>query len=372
MYIYKLPEWPHFIWDQEAITPVLTSVRYEQGHLLGRMENLGFKLREDATLLTLTQDVLKSSEIEGENLDVQQVHSSIARRLGMDIGGLIPSNRDVDGIVDMTLDATQNYDKPLTKKRLFSWHAALFPTGYSGLLQIKTGIWRDDSHGAMQVISGAYGHERIHYQAPEAASLDKEMAIFLEWFNQSSTGDAVLKAVIAHLWFVTLHPFEDGNGRIARAIADMALAQSEQTPQRFYSMSSQIKLKRNEYYKILEQTQKSSLDITPWMTWFLTCLKEAIQEADTTLNAILLKAQFWKKLSAHSLNNRQRKVLNLMLDNFEGKLTTSKWAKLSKCSQDTAHRDILNLIHQGILIINPQGGRSTSYSLSPLPPIYNS
>ncbi|MBY0272988.1 MAG: Fic family protein [Alphaproteobacteria bacterium] len=369
MYIYELPEWPHFIWAQEVITPLLASVRYEQGRLLGRMENFGFKLREDATLLTLTQDVLKSSEIEGENLDAQQVHSSIARRLGMDIGGLIPSNRDVDGIVDMTLDATQNYDKPLTKERLFSWHAALFPTGYSGLLKIKIGVWRDDSHGPMQVISGAYAHERVHYQAPKATRLDKEMAIFLEWFNQSPTGDIVLKAAIAHLWFVTLHPFEDGNGRIARAIADMALAQSEQTPQRFYSMSSHIRLKRNEYYKILEQTQKNSLDITPWMAWFLTCLKEAIQKADITLNAILFKAQFWRKLSAHSLNDRQRKVLNLMLDGFEGKLTTSKWAKLTKCSQDTAHRDILNLVQQGILIINPQGGRSTSYSLSSFPNI---
>lgn len=367
MYIYELPEWPHFMWDQETITPLLVSVRYEQGRLLGRMENLGFKLREDATLLTLTQDVLKSSEIEGESLDAQQVHSSIARRLGMDISGLIPSNRGVDGIVDMTLDATQNYDKSLTKERLFSWHAALFQTGYSGLLKIKTAIWRDDSHGPMQVVSGAYGRERVHYQAPEAPHLDKEMAVFLEWFNQSPTRDAVLKAALAHLWFVTLHPFEDGNGRIARAIADMALAQSEQTPQRFYSMSSHIRLRRNEYYKILEQTQKDSLGITPWMAWFLTCLKEAIQKADTTLNNILFKAQFWKKLSAHSLNDRQRKILNLMLDGFEGKLTTSKWAKLTKCSQDTAHRDILNLVQQGILIINPQGGRSTSYSLSPLP-----
>lgn len=364
MYIYELPEWPHFNWDQETITPLLAFVRYEQGHLLGRMENLGVKLREDATLLTLTQDVLKSSEIEGENLDAQQVHSSIARRLGIDSGGLVPSSRDVDGIVDMTLDATQNYNVPLTKERLFSWHAALFPTGYSGLLKIKTGVWRDDSHGPMQVVSGPYGRERIHYQAPMATHLEKEMAAFLEWFNQKPAGDGVLKAAVAHLWFVTLHHFEDGNGRIARAIADMALAQSEQTSKRFYSMSSHIRLKRNEYYKILEQTQKDSLNITPWMVWFLTCLAEAIQKADTTLNNILFKAHFWEKLSAHSLNDRQRKVLNLMLDGFEGKLTTSKWAKLTKCSQDTAHRDILNLVQQGILSINPQGGRSTSYSLS--------
>lgn len=363
MYIYELPDWPHFTWNHEKIYELLTPLRHQQGHLIGRMEALGFQFREHAVLQTLTQDVIKSSEIEGEILDSEQVRASLARRLGMDIGGLVPSSRDVDGVVEMMLDATRHYDQPLTKERLFAWHAALFPTGYSGLLKIKVGTWREDTHGPMQVVSGSYGRERVHYQAPAADKVDYEIGIFLNWFNQGTTVDPVLKAGLAHLWFVTIHPFDDGNGRIARAIADMALAQSERSLQRFYSLSSQIRSERAEYYKMLERTQKGSLDITPWMEWFLNCLARAIQGAESTLESVLHKAHFWERLSTLPLNTRQRKVINLMLDGFEGKLTTSKWAKLTKCSQDTAYRDILALVNQGILKVNPEGGRSTSYSL---------
>ncbi|OJW53302.1 MAG: cell filamentation protein Fic [Alphaproteobacteria bacterium 41-28] len=363
MYIYELPDWPHFTWNHEKVYELLAPLRHQQGHLIGRMEALGFQFRERAALQTLTQDVLKSSEIEGEILDSEQVRSSLARRLGMDIGGLIPTSRDVDGVVDMMLDATQHYDQPLTKERLFDWHAALFSTGYSGLIKIKVGAWREDSHGPMQVVSGPFGRGRVHYQAPAADKVDYEMGVFLDWFNRETTLDPVLKAGLAHLWFVTIHPFDDGNGRIARAIGDMALAQSEKSPQRFYSLSSQIRSERSNYYKMLERTQKGSLDVTSWMKWFLSCLERAIQGAEGTLESVLLKARFWEKLSSSSLNARQRKILNLMLDGFEGKLTTSKWAKLTKCSQDTAYRDILALVDQGILKVNPGGGRSTSYSL---------
>ena len=363
MYIYEQPDWPHLTWNHEKLYALLVSLRHQQGRIMGRMEALGFRFREQAILQTLTQDVIKSSEIEGEMLDTEQVRSSIARRLGMDIGGLIPTSRDVDGVVDMMLDATQHYKQPLTKERLFGWHASLFPSGQSGLIKIKVRAWRDDSHGPMQVVSGPYGYERVHYQAPAADKVDHEMTIFLNWFNKKTPLDPVLKAGLAHLWFVTIHPFDDGNGRIARAIGDMALARAEQSSQRFYSLSSQIRLKRNDYYKMLEKTQKGPLDVTPWMEWFLDCLTRAIKGAENTLKSVLYKARFWEKLSTLSLNERQRKVLNLMLDGFEGKLTTSKWAKLVKCSQDTAYRDILALVNQGILTINSERGRSTSYSL---------
>jgi len=363
LYIYEHPDWPHFSWDHEKIYALLSPLRHQQGRLIGRMEALGFQFREQAVLQTLTQDVLKSSEIEGEVLDTDQVRSSVARRLGMNIGGLIPTSRDVDGIVEMMLDATRLYEQPLTKERLFAWHSLLFPSGQSGLIKIKVGNWRNDSHGPMQVVSGPYGKERIHYEAIGAAKLDDEITAFLDWFNKSTDLDLILKAALAHLWFVTIHPFDDGNGRIARAIADMALAQSEQSSQRFYSLSSQIRLERNDYYNMLERTQKGSLDVTAWLEWFLGCLARTIQNAESALKFVLQKAHFWEKVSSHSLNERQRKVLNIMLDGFEGKLTTSKWAKLVKCSQDTAHRDILALVGQGILMINPEGGRSTSYSL---------
>ncbi|MCE7915643.1 MAG: Fic family protein [Nitrosomonas sp. PRO4] len=362
-YIYQLSDWPNFRWDHEKISSLLASVRHRQGRLIGKMEALGFPLRTEATLQTLTLDVLKSSEIEGNILDYAQVRSSLARRLGMDIGALAPVDRHIDGIVDMMLDATQNYVQPLNIDRLFGWHAALFPTGYSGMHTIIVGQWRDDSNGPMQVVSGAYGKEQVHFEAPEAKSLKKETEIFLKWFNDKDKTDAVLKAGIAHLWFVTLHPFEDGNGRIARAIADMALAKSEQSPHRYYSMSAQIRQERKTYYDMLEQTQKGDLDITSWLEWFLSCLNRAIDNTEETLSSVLYKARFWQVYKDNPLNERQRLMLNKLLDGFEGKLTSSKWAKITKCSQDTALRDILDLVEQNILNKDAGGGRSTSYSL---------
>jgi Fic family protein len=362
-YIYQLPEWPKFEWDQPALTEQLAAVRHRQGRLIGRMEGLGFRLRTEAILETLAQDVLKSSEIEGEILDQDQVLSSLARRLGIDIGGLTPADRHVEGVVEMMLDATQNYQEPLTDERLFGWHAAMFPTGRSGMTKITVGSWRDDRSGPMQVVSGPMGRERVHYEAPPAAQLAKEMKAFLDWFNEEMAVDPVFKAAIAHLWFVTIHPFDDGNGRIARAIADMALARSENTSQRFYSMSAQICQERNDYYQILEQTQKGELDITPWLTWFLSCLDRAFDGAEQTLAHVLEKAHFWQKHVRATLNARQRDMLNRLLDGFEGNLTSSKWAQIEKCSQDTALRDIDDLVKQGILAKDAAGGRSTSYSL---------
>jgi Fic family protein len=362
-YIHELTGWPNFHWDRQALSQTLADVRHRQGRLVGRMEGLGFKLQQEAVLETLTEDVLKSSEIEGEILDINQVRSSVARRLGMDIGGLKAVDRHVEGVVEMMLDATRRYQDPLTAERLFSWHAAMFPTGRSGMNRIRVGEWRDDAAGPMQVISGAIGRERVHYEAPAAARLDDEMSRFLEWFNGRQEADWVVNAAIAHLWFVTVHPFEDGNGRIARAIADMALARSEQSSQRFYSMSAQIQQERAEYYDILEKTQRGTTDVTLWMDWFLNCLGRAIDEAQKTLESVLIKARFWESVANLSLNERQRRVLNLMLDDFEGKLTTSKWAKLTKSSQDTAARDIARLVEHGILVRNSAGGRSTSYSL---------
>ncbi len=363
-YIHELKGWPEFHWDQKHLAEPLAEVRHRQGRLLGRMESLGFALRNEAVLHTLTEDVLKSSEIEGEVLDKEQVRSSIARRLGMDIGGLTPADRYVEGVVEMMLDATQKFDAPLTQGRLFAWHASLFPTGRSGMTKIKVGGWRDDNSGPMQVVSGAIGHERVHYEAPSAKRLRQDMRAFLHWFNNGSEPvDPVLKAAIAHLWFVTIHPFDDGNGRIARAIADMALARSEKSPQRFYSMSAQIREERKAYYDILEATQKGDLDITDWLEWFLACLDRAFDGAETILATVLKKAQFWKKYAGASFNDRQRAVVNRLLNGFGGKLTSSKYAKLAKSSQDTASRDIDDLVKRGILTKDAAGGRSTSYSL---------
>ncbi len=364
MYIWELPGWPKLRWDQEHLAKMLAQTRHEQGRLLGRMEALGFTLREEAVLRTLTQDVLKSSEIEGAKLDPEQVRSSIARRLGMDVAGLKPADRDVEGIVEMMLDATVKFSQPLTKERLFDWHASLFPTGRSGMVKIRVGAWRDDSDGPMQVVSGPIGKEHVHYTASPAMQLDAEMSAFLKWFENETEMDPVLKAGLAHLWFVTIHPFDDGNGRIARAIADMALARSEQSSQRFYSMSAQIRLERDAYYNTLESAQKGTCDITGWQEWFLGCLTCAIEGAQGTLASIMFKARFWERHATQPLNERQIKVLNRLLDGFEGKLTTSKWAKLTKCSQDTAHRDILDLIRLEILVKSPEGGRSTSYNFA--------
>jgi Fic family protein len=363
-YIHELPDWPRFTWNHETVAAPLASTRHKQGRLLGQMEALGFKVKEEAVLRTLTDDVLKSSEIEGEKLDAEQVRSSVARRLGMDIGGLKPADRSVDGVVEMMLDATQRYDQPLTNERLFGWHASLFPTGRSGMHPVRVGAWRDDSTAPMQVVSGPVGRERVHFEAPAAARLEEEMRRFLEWFNGDATTEPVLKAAQAHLWFVTIHPFDDGNGRIARAIADMALARSEESTQRFYSMSAQIRHERGDYYRILEQTQQGSMDITPWMEWFLACLTQAIEAAHGALAGVITKARYWEKLRDQPLNDRQRLVINRLLDGFEGKLTTSKWAMLTKSSQDTALRDIQQLVDRGVLVRNPAGGRSTSYALA--------
>jgi len=330
------------------------------------METLGFDLRNEALLDTLTLDVIKSSEIEGEFLNPDQVRSSIARRLGMEIAGTVESDRNVEGVVEMLLDATQNCFDPLTADRLFNWHAALFPTGRSGMYKITVAAWRKDITGPMQVVSGAMGKEKVHFQAPDSELLEKEMARFIDWFNRS-TIDLVIKAAIAHLWFVTLHPFDDGNGRITRALTDMLLAQSDRSNQRFYSMSAQIRLERKQYYEMLEKTQKGNLDITNWIVWFLKCLINALKSTDSVLTRVLFKAEFWQMHLDTAINDRQRKLLNNLMDGFDGKLTSSKWAKISKCSKDSAVRDINDLIDKGILQKEIAGGRSTNYKLKGLP-----
>lgn len=364
MYIHQTTNWPSFTWETSSLALLLNEVHLKQGKLLGSMEKMGFDLQNEAVLQTLTQDVIKTSEIEGEKLNAEQVRSSIARRLGIDIGGLIPSDRNVDGIVEMMLDATQNYNVELTDDRLFGWHSSLFPTGRSGLSKIVVGKWRNnEKDDPMQVVSGAMGKEKVHYQAPDSARLENEMLLFLRWFNNENQIDPIVKAGIAHLWFVTIHPFDDGNGRISRAIADMQLARADQTPRRFYSMSAQIRLERNKYYGILERTQSGTLDITPWLDWFLSCLGRSIDATATTLNSVMLKSTIFGNEEAGRFNERQKLMLNKFMDGFDGKLTSSKWAKIAKCSQDTAARDIQDLINKGILKKDTAGGRSTNYLL---------
>ncbi len=364
MYIYKRSDWPHFTWDLEKIGALLAGVRNRQGRLLGRMEALGFTPRAEAELQTQTLDVLKSSEIEGVFLNPDQVRSSVARRLGIDIANQVPAGRDVEGVVEMMVDASQNYSQQLIQERLFGWHAALFPTGRSGIHTITVGAWRDNENGPMQIVSGPMGSERVHFVAPEAPALEGEMSSFLAWLNGGANTDPVLKSAIAHFWFVTIHPFDDGNGRIARAIADMLLARADGTPQRFYSMSAQIMKERKEYYKILEETSKGTLDITGWLVWFLNCLDHSLAASAETLGAILAKTRFWDKNTGAPLNTRQRLMVNKLLDGFEGKLTSSKWAKIAKCSQDTALRDIQGLMDSGVLVKEAAGGRSTSYVIN--------
>ncbi|MCW5202738.1 Fic family protein [Desulfobulbus sp. US4] len=363
MYIHEQPDWPHFTWNTEKIMTLLTTVRNMQGQVVGRMGALGFELRNQANLEIITQDVLKSTEIEGELLNADQVRSSVARRLGLDISGLVHSDRNVDGVVEMMVDATENFNIPLDKGRLFGWHNALFPSGYSGMYKVLVGRWRDDSSGSMQVVSGPVGKEKVHFEAPAADLLETEMKRFLNWINERQPIDPVLKSAIGHLWFVTLHPFEDGNGRIARAISDMLLARSDNQSYRFYSMSAQIRKEREQYYDILERTQRGKIDITDWLEWFLQCLLHAIEASETVLEKILRKHSFWMRNAAKIKNERQKKLLNRLLDGFKGKLTTSKWAKIAKCSQDTATRDIQDLIDKEILYKLPGGGRSTGYDL---------
>jgi Fic family protein len=362
-FIHQLDNWPNFQYSTDKIVSLLSEARNIQGRLFGKMESLGFELRNEAILVTLTLDVLKSSEIEGEFLNPDQVRSSIARRLGMEIAGSVESDRNVDGVVEMMLDATQNCLKPLTANRLFDWHAALFPTGRSGMYKITVADWRKDSTGPMQVVSGSMGKELVHFQAPDSSMIEKEMKLFMDWFNNNEKSDLVLKAAIAHLWFVTIHPFEDGNGRITRALTDMLLARSDNSSQRFYSMSAQIRIERKEYYEILEKTQKGDLDITDWIIWFLMCLINALKSTDYVLIKVLFKADFWTKHSKTLINERQKKLLNKLLDGFDGKLTSSKWAKIAKCSKDTAIRDLNDLIDKGILQKESAGGRSTNYEI---------
>ena len=362
-YIWQRSEWPTWQFDSARLAERLSKVTLERGRLLGNMQALGFKLAEEAMLRALTDDVIKSSEIEGEKLNPESVRSSLARRLGMDIGALAPVDRHVDGVVEMVLDATQRYDQPLTQQRLFAWHAALFPTGYSGMIKIAAGAYRMDVDGPMQVVSGGVGREKVHFEAPPAERLALEMARFLDWFNHAQGIDPTIKAGLAHLWFVTIHPFEDGNGRIGRAVCDMALARADGSPQRFYSLSAQIQHERKDYYDALEFAQKGTLDVTDWLEWFLECLLRAIQRAGEQTKAVMSKANFWSRWSGASMNERQVKMLNKLLDGFEGNLTNKKWVAINKCSADTALRDIKELIDRGVLLSAGAGGRSTHYIL---------
>lgn len=369
-YIWQAGDWPHWRYDLATLASPMVEVARLQGVLLGRLADVGFALRDQASLAALTEDVIKTSEIEGERLDATSVRSSIARRLGVDIGALAPADRHVDGVVDMILDATTNCHAPLTRERLFGWHAALIPTGYSGLSHITVGAWRDDAKGPMHVVSGPIGRQRVHFEAPPADRLDVEMDRFLRWVNTpTDEHPPLLKAALAHLWFVTLHPFDDGNGRIARAIGDMLLARADGSPQRFYSLSAQTQRERQDYYDILERTQKGSLDVTDWLAWFLRTLHRALERAHESLDAVLYKARFWQRHASTPMNARQIKVLNRLLDGFEGKMTTRKWAALAKCSPDTALRDISDLLERGVLQKCSGGGRSTAYTIDMLTPL---
>ncbi|MEI6055358.1 MAG: Fic family protein [Lentisphaerota bacterium] len=367
LYIYQKEGWPHFTWDSEVLLFLLGKVRNMQGILLGKMGSLGFELKSEAFLETLTLDVLKSTEIEGEILNPEQVRSSIARHLVMNVSGLFHSERNIDGVVEMMLDATQNYDLPLTRERLLGWHASLFPSGRSGMYKIMTGSWRYDSKGPMQVVSGAMGKEKVHYQAPDSEKIEAEMDAFIQWFNSEDKLDQVIKAGLAHFYFVTIHPFDDGNGRIARALTDMLLARADGIKQRFYSMSAQIRIDRKQYYEILEKSQKGNIDVTLWLQWFLDCLTNALESTEAILTKVLSKHNFWIRYQGCAFNDRQKLLLNRMLDGFGGKLTSSKWAKIAKCSPDTALRDIQELRNKSILKKELAGGRSTSYELSDFP-----
>lgn len=363
-YIWQSPEWPNWRYDLSVLSEPLAQVSLAQGVLLGRLADVGLALREQASLAALTEDVVKTSEIEGEMLNVASVRSSIARRLGVDIGALAPTDRHVEGVVEMVLDATSRCAEPLTAERLFGWHAALFPTGFSGMSRVLIVQWRDDADGAMQVVSGSIGRRKVHFQAPPAACLELETERFLAWANAQTDEPAIVKAGLAHLWFVTLHPFDDGNGRIARAVGDLFLARADGSPQRFYSLCAQLQRERKDYYEVLERTQKGALDVTDWLSWFIGALGRAIASAQGTVDTVLVKARFWQRWAGTPLNERQAKLLNHLLDGFDGKLTSSKWATIAKCSPDTALRDITQLIELGLLKKSASGGRSTGYALA--------
>ncbi len=364
LYIWEEADWPDWRYDLTALAPALASTSRAQGMLFGRLADVGLALREQASLAALTDDVVKTSEIEGEHLDVASVRSSLARRLGVEIGALAPIDRHVEGVVEMVLDATANFSAPLSDDRLFGWHAALFPTGYSGMTRIRVGTWRDDATGPMQVVSGPDHRRKIHYEAPPAIRLKNEIAAFLAWANADVSEPALIRAGLAHLWFVTLHPFDDGNGRIARAVGDLFLARADDSPQRFYSLSAQIQRERKAYYDVLERTQKGDMDVTEWLVWFLATLERAVTSAQSTLDTVLTKARFWQRWAGTPMNERQARLLNQLLDGFDGKLTSSKWAAIAKCSPDTALRDINELVGLGILVRLGAGGRSTAYGLA--------
>jgi len=357
MYFHQNKDWPNFYWDNDTLLPYVSKVRDIQGRLIGRMEGLGFELREEAVLETLTEDIVKSSEIEGEFLNPEEVRSSVARKLGMEVSGLPDASREVEGVVEMMLDATQKYKDPITRDRMYGWHAALFPTGRSGMYKIGIGKWRDDNQGPM-------GRQKVHYIAPEARRLKEEMNLFIEWFNKDKSMEPVVKSAIAHLLFVSIHPFDDGNGRIARAIADMQLARADRTMQRFYSMSAQIMKSKKGYYDILESTQKGTMDVSKWLLWYFERLTEALVATDETLSKILVKAKFWELHKTTQLNERQVEMINKLLGDFIGKLHSSKWAKMTKVHRDTARRDIQDLIKKGILLDSGEGGRSTNYIMN--------
>lgn len=363
IYIHEKDDWTNFTWNEKLVSKKLAETRNLQGRLLGKMESLGFDLQDEAVLNTITLEIVKSSEIEGEILDLEQVRSSVARRLGIELAGAIESERHIDGIVEMMLDATQRYDLPITKDRLFGWHSSLFPTGWSNMYKITVADWRKDTTGPMQVISGAMGKEKIHFEAPNSDRINSEIETLINWIELHNDIDPVLKSAIVHLWFITIHPFEDGNGRITRAITELLLARSDNSVKRFYSMSSQIRIERKQYYEILEKTQKGKSEITDWILWFLECLKNSFESTSELLSKILFKAEFWKINTKTILNERQQKMLNKLLDGFDGKLTTSKWGKICKCSQDTALRDIQDLIKKEILQKEKSGGRSTNYEI---------
>jgi len=364
MYLHHSKDWPNFKWDNDTLLPYVSRVRDLQGRLIGRMEGIGFELREEAVLETLTEDIVRTSEIEGELLNPLEVRSSVARRLGMDISGLPNASRDVEGVVEMMLDATQKYKEAITKDRLCGWHAALFPTGRSGMFKITVGDWRGDEKGPMQVVSGPMGREKVHYTAPDASRLEAEMNDFIDWYNSDTTMEPVLKSAIAHLWFVSIHPFDDGNGRIARAIADNQLARADRTNQRFYSMSAQLLKAKNGYYDILESTQKGSMDVSQWLVWYLERLTEALEATDVALSKILVKAKFWERHKTTQFNERQVEMVNKLQGDFVGKLHSSKWAKMTKVHRDTALRDIQDLVEKGVLSDSGEGGRSTNYILN--------
>ena len=362
-YIWDSPDWPRWRYDLTALAPALAQTSRAQGVLFGRLADVGLPLRDQASLAALTDDVVKTSEIEGEVLDADSVRSSLARRLGVEIGALAPIDRHIEGVVEMVLDATARFDAPLSAKRLFGWHAALFPTGHTGIVRIRVGKWRDDAGGPMQVVSGPEHRRKVHYEAPPAGRLKIAMARFVEWANGSTPEPALIKAGLAHLWFVTLHPFDDGNGRIARAVGDLFLARADGSPQRFYSLSAQIQRERKAYYDVLERTQKGTMDVTEWLAWFLATLGRAVTNSQSTLDAVLAKARFWQRWAGTPMNERQIKLLNRLLDGFEGNLTSSKWAAIAKCSPDTALRDINELTASGVLVKSEAGGRSTAYEL---------